>query len=48
MSSIVYNFFFFSILFLIRFEKYQREIMGPSSPDSVPIIENKTSQKSGF
>ena len=32
---------FFYYLFLIKFEKYQREILGPSSPDSVPIIEKK-------
>ena len=40
---------FFYYLFLIKFEKYQREILGLSSPDSVPIIEKKKpSQKSGF
>ena len=32
---------FFFILFLIKFEKYQRAILGPSSPDSVHIIEKK-------
>ena len=35
---------FFYYLFLIKFEKYQREILGPSSPDSVPIIEKKKTQ----
>ena len=29
----------FLIHFLIKFEKYQKVILGPSSPDSVPIFE---------
>ena len=32
---------FFLNYFLIKFEKYQRAILGPSSPDSVSIFEKK-------
>ena len=38
----------FFIPFLIKFEKYQRAILGPSSPDSVTTIEKKSAKKVDF
>ena len=33
--------FFYSFFLMNKFEKYQRTILGPSSPDSVAIFEKK-------